>query len=163
MHSFRSLMTKVRKGHIRFSKRLPRLCQLSQQLPMLHHHHRHKRYQLLSLDVETFHSDIYCRGPSQLPSWNLLLTQVTSRWKKSRSSLPEKDSVLFCTIVIIGIPPNSPKATKFDISSYCLRVTGLLCLGIPCPCRTANSGWKHVFEMLLPLLLSLGGSCAIFN
>ena len=33
MHSFRSLMTKVHKGHIRFSKWLPRLCQLSQQLP----------------------------------------------------------------------------------------------------------------------------------
>ena len=33
MHSFRSLMTKVQKGHIRFSKWLPRLCQLSQQLP----------------------------------------------------------------------------------------------------------------------------------
>ena len=46
---------------------------------------------------------------------------------------------------------------------FCLRVTGLLCLGILCPCRTANSRWKHVFEMLLPLLLSLGGSCAIFN
>ena len=183
---------------------------------MLHHHHRHKRHRLLSLDIERFHSDIYCRGPSQFPFWNLLLTQVASRCKKSSlphssglgplnhtllaspllrkniidffndggeskninfpakicqgvsqflSSTPSKVvSLLSCNIVIIGISPNTPTAPKFhNISSYCLRVTGLLCLGILSPCRTANSRWKHVFEMLFPLPLSLGGSCAIFN
>ena len=58
-----------------------------------------------------------------------------------RCSTPSKVvSLLFCNIVIIRISPNTSTAPKFhNISGYCFRVTGLLCLGILYPCRTSNS------------------------